>query len=380
MFTHLAGEVEATWRAACDTARDLGCELLLIGILPTLEAQDLGVHNMSPLNRYRALNEQVLHAREGHPLRLDIAGRESLQGEHGSVMLESATTSFQIHMQVPAAHAHHYYNAAIAASAAVVGAGANSPYLFGHDLWDETRIPLFEQAVEVGGYAEAAHGPMRRVSFGSGYAQASILECFEENLRHFPVLLPMRFEPRSGTLDHLRLHNGTIWRWNRPLLGFDAQGRPHLRIEHRVLPGGPTLVDAMANAAFFYGLAAWLARERAPQGRLPPFSRAKDGFYRAARLGLKATVPWEDEIRVPLRSLILEELLARSADGLALLEVAPQEAARWLGILRERVDCGQTGSLWQRRWVEAHGRDPVRLTRAYLERQREGAPVHTWTL
>ncbi|MGH8553185.1 MAG: glutamate--cysteine ligase, partial [Methylococcales bacterium] len=170
------------------TARDMNLCIVMIGILPTLRQNQLTLANMSGLNRFRALNEQIFQAREGRPAHIEIGGREHLKIEHCDVMLESAATSFQIHLQTPLASAHHFYNASIIASAPCVAVGANSPYLFGRDLWAETRIPLFEQAIEAGGYNGVAHGPLRRVSFGSDYARKSILECFRENLDHFPIL------------------------------------------------------------------------------------------------------------------------------------------------------------------------------------------------
>jgi gamma-glutamyl:cysteine ligase YbdK (ATP-grasp superfamily) len=375
-LSRLERELTETWRQACDSAEALGARLGLIGILPTLRSEDLGLHNMSDMNRYRALNDQVLRLRAGAPLRLNIAGRETLHSEHGDVMLESATTSFQVHLRVTPDEAHHVYNASMIASAPLVAASANSPYLFGYDLWDETRIPVFEQAVEVGGYADAVHGPVRRVSFGTGYARKTILECFRENLNHFPVLLPMRFEP-SHRFEHLRLHNGTIWRWNRPLLGFDDDGTPHLRIEHRVVPSGPSLTDSIANAAFFYGLASQISAELAEGRELIPFTVARDNFYQAARYGLKATVTW-GERRIGMRELVLNELLARARTGLAALGVDAEDSAHYLGLMRERVESQQNGACWQRRWVETYGKDWRGLTERYLELQRADRPIHEW--
>ncbi|MCB1819824.1 MAG: hypothetical protein KDI77_18060, partial [Gammaproteobacteria bacterium] len=212
---------------------------------------DMSLSNISPLNRYYALNREVLRQRRGLPLRVDIEGRDHLVSEHCDVMLEAATTSFQIHLKAPAQFSRAYYNASIAASAPVLAAAGNAPFLFGKALWEETRIPLFEQAV-------VAPGPPR-VSMGSGYATHSLYEVFEENLRVYEPLLPMAFDAAAKEFRHLRLHNGVIWRWNRPLVGFDADGAPHLRIEHRALPAGPTFVDMIANAAFYLGLAHALA-------------------------------------------------------------------------------------------------------------------------
>lgn len=376
----LHAELDGTWAKCCATAEELDAYLIMIGILPSVSEQELSLGNMSRMKRYRALNEQVFRQRKGKPLRLDIVGREHLRTTHHNVMLESATTSFQVHLQVKPADAVRFYNASIIASAATVAVAANAPYLFGADLWDETRIPLFEQAVEVGGYDGAAYGPLRRVSFGSGYARESLFECFEENQQHFPVLLPMEFENGERHLEHLRLHNGTIWRWNRPLIGFDEQGEAHLRIEHRVMAAGPTVLDSIANAAFFYGLVQYLATmESRPEEQIR-FAQARDNFYAAARHGLQATVNWLDERKGNLRTLLLEQLLPWAHIGLQALDVDRDDRRDYLGIIEQRVQEAQTGSAWQREWVARRGRDMRALTQAYAEQQQSGRPVHEWPL
>lgn len=375
----LRSELECTWRTCARAAAELEVRPLMIGILPTLREAELSLDNMSPLKRYRALNEQVLRLRGGRPLRLDIQGREHLRTEHHDVMLEAATTSFQIHLEVGQGHSVRAYNAALIASAPMVAVSANSPYLFGHDLWDETRIPLFEQAVEVGGYDGAASGPMRRVTFGSDYARESLIECFVENRDHYPVLLPMCSDEAPEALSHLRLHNGTIWRWNRPLIGLGEHGDAHLRIEHRVVPGGPTVVDAVANAALFFGLVETLSTRLAPPERELAFATARDNFYAAARDGLRANVMWFDGRRGPVQALILEELLPAARQGLHRLELDGSDVDEYLGIIEARVRGARNGAGWQRGWTQRHGRDPAALTEAYLERQDAGAPVHEWT-
>jgi gamma-glutamyl:cysteine ligase YbdK (ATP-grasp superfamily) len=375
----LESGLRGIWDRACDTAREVGVRLLSVGILPTVDEAALSPRHMTPLKRYRALNEQVLRLRGGEPLHLDIVGREHLQSEHRDVMLESAATSFQIHFKVPAARAHWFYNASLAASAVVVGCGANAPYLFGRDLWDETRIPLFEQSVEVGGFGNAAHGPLRRVTFGTGYLRRSITECFRENLDHYPVLLPMTFpDVPAEQFPHLRLHNGTIWRWNRPLVGFDADGTPHFRIEHRVLPGPPSIRDAVANAALYYGLAMGLCMEPERLQRRLPFATARDNFYQAARLGLDAHLLWLDGERRSLRAWLQGGLLELAAEGLAGLGLDRDDADTYLEIVRRRAAAQRTGARWQRQWVARHGRDMAGLTRAYLQRQATQCPVHEW--
>lgn len=376
-LSRLNQDLNVIWSKACKAAESLGLHLLMIGTLPTLERSSLNLRNMSELNRYRALNEQILRLR-GEPIHLDINGNQHLVLEHDDVMLESAATSFQIHLQAPLDRAHILYNAAIMASAATVAVSANSPYLFGMDLWSETRIPLFEQSIGTGGYEGAAHGPLRRVSFGSDYARRSLAECFEENLEHFPILLPILYNSRAEAFEHLRLHNGTIWRWNRPLVGFDEDGTPHLRIEHRVIPAGPSIVDSIANAAFFYGLAENLSlEERQP---VIPFSQAKDNFYQAARYGLQAHTVWIDEEKCRLQNLILNELIPRAREGLNHLNIARSDTEKYLNIIYERASSGLTGSEWQRRFMAGRQADFKTMTSAYLQNQLSGRPVHEWAL
>ncbi|MGH8553176.1 MAG: glutamate--cysteine ligase, partial [Methylococcales bacterium] len=300
--------------------------------------------------------------------------------EHHDVMLESATTSFQVHLQSPMPVAHHYYNAAIIASAPCVAISANSPYLFGRELWSETRIPLFEQAIEVGGYQGVSHGPLRRVSFGSDYARKSILECFKENFDHFPILLPIQFDSARESMQTLRLHNGTIWRWNRPLVGFDADGAPHIRIEHRVMPAGPSLSDMIANAAFFYGLVNYLRIENVlPQPQLP-FHLAKDNFYRCARHGLDAAVTWFDGEKTRLKDLLLDELIPQARIGLDRFGITKSEAEHYLGIIQNRVESGHNGATWQRLYIANHDRDFRAMTASYHDHQGSGQAVHRWTV
>ena len=378
-FSLLHKELDNSWKAASDQAEAMDLHLLMIGTLPTLDQSILNLSIMSDLNRYRALNEQILHSR-GKPIHLDITGNEHLRFDHHDVMLESATTSFQIHTQVPLKIAHHYYNASIIVSAVMVAITANAPYLFGKDLWSESRIPLFEQAIETGGYDGAAFGPVRRVSFGSDYARNSIMECFTENLEHFPVLLPTEFDAPPEKFAHLRLHNGTIWRWNRPLIGFDEDGTPHIRVEHRAPPAGPTIVDSIANAAFYYGLAKNLSEEIAIREGNFPFSQAKDNFYQAARYGLNSKIIWLDNQKHHLTELIGSELLARADAGLKSLGIIDSDIRDYLGIIRQRTANKQNGSNWQRHFIEHNHTGFSTMIRSYLHNQKIGNPVSEWSL
>jgi hypothetical protein len=373
-------ELEAVWSDCGRVADLLGTRLAMIGILPTVQDDDLTLKHMSTMNRYKALNEQVMRARKGLPIKLDIVGREHLQTTHSDVMLESAATSFQIHRQMPFDKATRYFNAAIVASAFTVAAGANSPYLFGRHLWEESRIPLFEQAVEVGGYGSADRGPIRRVTFGSGYVRQSLFECFQENLDHYPVLLPVELEAPAEQLPHVRLHNGTIWRWNRPLVGFDDAGVPHVRLEHRVVSSGPTVIDEIANAAFFYGLNEWMATCDEPIENQLEHAQVKHNFYEGARLGLEAHVKWLDDKTVQIGKLICDELLDKARLGLQQLDIDPDDINDYLGIIEARVRSRQTGAYWQRSFAEHNGHNMLTLLQAYYEHQQKGRPVHEWPL
>ena len=376
----LHANLQSTWEHAVQHARQLNTELIMIGTLPTLKQSALSLDNMSDMNRYRALNEQILHSR-GKPIHIDITGKEHLRFDHHDVMLESATTSFQIHTQLPLEMAHHYYNASIIASAPLVALCANAPYLFGKDLWHESRIPLFEQAIETGGYEGAAQGPLRRVSFGSDYARNSIIECFQENLDHFPVLLPEEFTTPPEFFQHLRLHNGTIWRWNRPLVGFDEDGTPHIRIEHRTPPAGPTVVDSIANAAFYYGLAKNLCDEIMSQQSIPlPFAQAKDNFYQAARYGLDGHIIWYDGTKQRIQHLLQSELIPRAQAGLKSFAVANADIECYLEIIRQRVANKQNGSQWQRQFIQTQVSDFATMTQYYLKHQCVGTPVSQWPI
>ena len=376
-FRRLETELAATWQHCSTVARDIGGALLAIGTLPTVRSRDLTLANISPLNRYHALNEQVLRARDGRPLRIHIEGNEKLMLEHNDVMLEAAATSFQVHLQAPAPQLVRYHNASVILAAPLVAAAANSPFLFGHDLWDETRIPLFEQAIDVGFTREER---LHRVTFGSGYIQTSPAEAFEENLRLFPVLLPTRLSADPVRMEHLRLHNGTIWRWNRMLVDFDHAQEPHLRIEHRVMAAGPTIGDMIANAALYVGAAHHLAtRSRAPEEQLD-FGIAHENFYRAARHGLAAGLTWLDGKAIDARTLLLDEIVPMADAGLTQLGFDAAERNHYLGIVARRAETRQNGAQWQRRHAEQNGHDFRKLVADYLERQCGGAPVHEWNV
>jgi hypothetical protein len=376
-LAQLEADLAGTWRDCVAAAHEHEGTLAAIGILPTVREDDLCLANMSPSNRYFALNERVLAARGGRPIRLDIRGADRLALAHPDVMLEAAATSFQLHLQVPASRAVRYFNASALLSAPMVAVAANSPYLFQAALWDETRIPLFEQAVDT---TALGHPDEDRVTFGERWVERSVLEVFEDNVARFPPLLPIAFDEPPDALRHLRLHNGTIWRWNRPLVGFGENGAPHVRIEHRPLPAGPSLPDMIANAAMYYGAVRMLAEQPVAPESLLPFGTVREDFYRAARDGLAARVRWLDGREHAVADLIGDELVPLARRGLAALGVDGEDADRCLATIAARVRTRLNGAAWQRAHVAEHGRDFHALLADYLARQRSGMPVHEWGL
>jgi len=379
IFSQLRKQLDTLWTDTQTEAAKHNAHLLMIGTLPTIKQTDLCLQNMSDLNRYRALNEQILCSR-GKPIQLDITGVEHLHLEHADVMLESAATSLQLHTKVPLDIAHHFYNASIIASAPMVAICANSPYLFGKYLWHESRIPVFEQSIETGGYDGAAHGPIRRVSFGSCYAKESIFECFQENLEHFPVLLPAHLGEASKQFEYIRLHNGTIWRWNRPLIGFENDGTPHIRIEHRTPAAGPTIIDTVANAAFYYGLAKNICDKIIKSGLPMGFSQAKDNFYQAARHGLESHIHWNNDHHPRIHNLITNILIDDASAGLKSFGINDDDITLYMDVIRHRAESKQNGCFWQHQYRQNTGADFQQMTKQYLLNQQQGDPVSTWPL
>ena len=379
MLSLLHQQLVESWRQATEVAESMDIRLGMIGILPTVQESDLTVDSMSRLNRYRALNERVMELRKNRPLQIDIRGRDHLSSLHEDVMLESACTSFQVHLQVPQSRTVAAYNASLALSAATVALSCNAPFLFGMDLWDETRVPLFEQAVRLSTFAGHAKRRIGRVGCGSGYARESLFEFFEENLNVFPVILPQPFRAKDEQFLHLKLHNGTIWRWTRPLIGSE-DNVPHLRIEHRVMASGPTEIDMIANVAFLVGV-MMAALEGGEQAALDiPFAIARENFYRAACYGLGAKVVWADGIEYPVAELILETLLPMAHRGLKASGLDESESSRYLDIIEARVEKRRTGARWMRAWHYANDGNMQSLVGAYLAHQQSGKPVHLWSL
>lgn len=378
VFGDALRDLRQRWQACHEAAAGLGMTPVAVGILPTVRDDMLQPEWMSKAHRYRALNAELLLRRHGEPLHISVAGSEQLDYRCNHIMLEAACTSLQAHLRVNPADAARFYNAAILAAAPLVAATANSPYLYGKSLWAETRVPAFEQATATDGFRDKEGRRIRRVTLGTGYVRHSLMELFVENLSYPNVLAELSDEPEQ--LAHLQLQNGTIWRWVRPILGFDEAHRPHLRIEHRVMPAGPSLPDTVANLALCHGLMLGLGQADEPPENSTSFHDARDNFYACAKLGLAAELRWAGKT-VAVKDLLLDELLPLARAALARQDIPEAELdACFADVLQPRLHSGRNGAQWQRSFVQAHGRNDQALTERYVELQATDQPVHLWPL
>jgi hypothetical protein len=393
--TSLSGfedQVRAVLNSADQAARSVGPRLMMIGILPTLQPDHLQATTLTANPRYRLLNEQIFAAR-GEDMTLTIDGPERLRATAESIAPEAACTSVQLHLQVAPEAFASYWNAAQVIASAQLAVGANSPYLFGKELWRETRIALFDQATDTRSEELKEQGVRPRVWFGERWI-TSIFDLFEENVRYFPALLPIcdDEDPEAvlgagdaPTLSELKLHNGTVYRWNRPIYDV-VGGEPHLRVENRVLPAGPTVADTAANAAFYYGLVRKLADDERPLWSRMSFGVADENFHNAARRGIDALLFWPGAGEVPAAELVLRRLLPMAEEGLRRWDVDEGVRTRLLGIIEARCLTGQNGAAWQVATVHRL-QERRNLSRAdalrtmalrYAEHMHTNEPVHTW--
>ncbi len=379
-------------------ANDAGASLVLIGMLPTLRPEHFDARWLSTGARYKVLNNEIFAAR-GEDMLLDIEGTpmgdgpaERVHAHCSSILGEAACTSAQLHLQVAPDDFAAYWNAAQCLAGVQVALAANSPFLLGRALWHETRIPLFQQATDTRTEELRNQGVRPRVWFGERWI-TSIFDLFEENTRYFPSLLPETDDEDpldalaagiAPKLSELRLHNGTVWRWNRPVYDL-ADGVPHLRVENRVLPAGPTVVDLVANAALFYGAQRALATQDRPLWSQMSFQAAEENFRAGARDGMGTQLYWPEVGWISPAELVLRKLLPLAHEGLREQGMADSARERYLGVIEQRCLARQTGSTWQRetvRQLEQRGvsRDSALagMLRSYLELMRSGDPVHTW--
>ncbi len=377
---------------ARNAAQQHDCNVLLAGILPTLQVSDLSMDNMTPRDRFYALNEAVTRSRGSNSYDLRVVGNDELSFTHDSIMIESCNTSFQIHFQVSRDEFVDFYNIGQAVAGPSLAASTNSGILFGHRLWEETRIAIFQQALETRGSTSEVGNRHSRVTFGTKWVDNSVIEIFQEDITRMRVLLggdlgrdPFE-EIESGVAPKLRalqLHNGTVYRWLRPCYGI-TDGIPHLRLENRFLPAGPTIVDEVANSALWFGLISGMRSRYGDVTEVMTFDTAKSNFVAAARHGLSAQFKWIDGRTIPAHALLREELIPLARFGLLESGIDPTDVDRYLGIIEERVSADTSGARWAIRSLsnmKDKGSERERLaaiTAASAKFQEAGTPVHMW--
>jgi CBS domain-containing protein len=391
-LTRLESELHEVVGVVRNAARPLGADIVLAGILPTIQASDLTEKNLTPNPRYFEIN-RVVSELHGDNRFIHIKGLDELQVILQDTFVEFCNTSFQVHLQVGAAEFVNVYNWSQALAAPVLASAVNSPLLLNNRLWHETRIALFQHATDTRSPIHQMRHQPPRVHFGNRWVAGSIIDNLRNDVIRYRVLLAQAVEANSteelaaGRIPHLaawRLHNGTIWRWNRPCYGI-TNGKPGLRIEARYLPAGPSIADEMANAAFMLGLLA-AAPRLGDVTKMMPFDAAKINFYNTARYGLDSQILWLDGKCRPAASLIRDELLPLARSGLNDAGIDTGDIDRLLGILEERVRQEKSGSAWM--LASLSGMDPrakqnVRMrtiTAAMKANQESGKPMHEWNV
>ncbi|MBE4695061.1 glutamate-cysteine ligase family protein [Brevibacterium casei] len=374
-------------------AADKGLRVASIGTLPTLTTQFLKEDPwMTEENRYEALSNSVIDAR-GEFVKIELDGRETYRQEFADIAPESSCTSMQLHLQVAPNKFAEAWNASQAIAAAQVAVSANSPLFVGHKLWHESRIPVFTQSIDTRTPELVTQGVRPRVWFGERWI-TSVFDLFEENVRYFPPLLPeikdfVEFSDADAPkLFELNLHNGTVWRWNRPIYDAGDNGA-HIRVENRLLPAGPTPVDMVADAAFYYGLAEFLVGENRPVWSRMSFAEAEENFFACAKDGIRARVTWPKIGHIAVSDLVIDVLIPQARRGLRRLNIDKDVIEEYMSIIEGRASGRANGATWQLRMLDhlAPGSRPDSPERreglkammdAYLENQASGRPVHTW--
>jgi CBS domain-containing protein len=392
-LSRLEAEAQEIYRHARETAARFDCDIALVGILPTLTKANLGLESMVPTPRYHALNDAICALR-GKDFEFTINGIDQLSMKHNNVMLEACNTSFQVHFQVSPEKFAKNYNIAQTITAPLLAAAVNSPVLLGKRLWHETRIAVFEHSIDTRSKAFQERGLKPRVHFGDRWLEESVTEIFKEDIARFRIVLTtdteedplgMIEEGVMPSLNALRLHNGTVYRWNRPCYGVH-DNVAHLRIENRVIPSGPTVLDEIANAAFFYGMMAGMTEQVEDIRKLLSFGEVKSNFLAAAREGIRAQMNWFNDTHLPAQTLILEQLLPLAREGLQEEGIDADDIDRYLGVLQERVATRRTGARWALESLETMndaGTADQRLrclVSSMVEQQSSGKPMSEWEL
>jgi len=372
---NLNKDLVSLWEQGQKTAQKFDAKLGLFGVLPSLKLEHFNkALYQSDMHRYTLVSQRIRELRH-ESVKILFHGEDEVSLQKNDVMLEALGTSLQIHFQVPFDEAVDYYHAALLASVVLVGFGANSSLVLGKRAWHESRIAIFEQSVDTRNKQQRAYGAEKRVHFAHGYIN-SWLDLFKQNKMFKIIFADVKDKPLSD-LHHFNLHNGTIWRWVRPILDKDKKGKHTLRLELRVLPSGPTLVDTQVNIWFFIGLIQGLVRSKIDLKKIP-FEALKDDFYSVAKSGLETEFHEpEHALKVSLKEWILNEGLRFTKTGLDSLGIDHADAH--LNMIKERTSNGQNGASWQLEHFKKYKSIP-KLMEDYMQNSEQNIPVHRWSL
>jgi len=376
-----------------ETIKQFDGDVVLSGVLPTIRKSDLDIENLTPLPRYRAICDAINKLR-GEEYDLRIQGADELLMRFDTPLLEACNTGFQVHLQVNPDDFVQKYNLAQAITGPVLASAVNSPLLFGKRLWKETRIALFHQSVDTRQVGDHLRESSPRVTFGNQWLEESILEIYQEDIDRYRVILSSEIDEdveammEKGEVPELmalQVHNGTVYRWNRPCYGI-SNGKPHLRIENRVFPSGPTVTDEIANAAFWLGLLNGMDKEYGNITNELDFDDAKMNFFAASKLGLDTKFKWVNDSRYSAVDLICNELLPLAREGLEISGVDEGDISSYLDVIEERTDVAQTGSYWMVQSYNSLSKSVTReqaltaVVNAMIKNQKKGEPAHKWGL
>ncbi len=392
-FTDMENEVLHKLRTISDNITDLDINIILTGILPTLRKFDLGLHNLTPKVRYKSMIEAFQSLLIGDSFELRLVGIDELLVKHDSPLLEAVNTSFQVHLQVAPEDFVKTYNISQALTAPAMAIAANSPIVFGRRLWHETRIAMFQQSLDTRSLHEHLRERSPRVQFGKSWLEDSILEIYKEDISRFRVLLAGNVEEDSlalikeGKVPKLRalqIHNSTVYRWNRPCYGISDNGKPHLRIENRVLPAGPSVLDEVANAVFWLGSVLAYCDEVDDIRDHMSFDDARDNFGKAARFGLDSKFTWFNDEKIAAKDLAREHIIPKARKALLKRNIAEDSINRYLSVIEKRIDKHMNGARWQLRAFSKMKEDATidealcALSCNIIENQKDNTPVHEW--
>lgn len=373
---NLKDDIQNFFNRCTNTAYLHQSNVLLIGTYPDFCSDDMSENNITPSNRYKVLNDRILDLRKG-PAQISIEGKDELKMELSNILFESQATSLQIHLQVELNEAKNFYNASILASPFMAALCANSPFACGKELWHESRIPIFEQSISLNSKLNGKD--VGRVSMGHDFVKKCISELFDLNL-HYHVLLPEVSNVSTDSLKHLKFHNGTIWRWNRPLIDFSPNGEPHIRIEHRVPSAGPTTKDVKANILFFVGL-VHAFKNILKSNEIIDFETNNKNFYEAAKNGLNAQITWIDGEKIQISDFIGNNLVDLVKQELIMLGNDPLEIDDLIeNVIKKRALNKQNGAQWQIDFIKKHGKDFSKMLDRYIKFQNKNIPVYLWPI